>query len=137
VSCRVWKLHEEGWTVLVEHRWQGLIYRNESTQILKPGEGLKAWISGLRDDGKIDVRLRPQGFRTANPDAEARILAALTRSGGRLDLTDRSDPEEIQTLVGLSKKAFKTACGTLYKKGTIRIEAKGIAISAKEDGSSG
>jgi len=119
VSCQVWKLHDLGWTVLVENRWQGLIYRDEA-RTLRPGERLQGWISELRD-GKLDIRLRPQGFADANPDAEERILAALAKAGGRLALNDKSDPGEVFAVLGLSKKAFKTACGTLYKRGLIRL----------------
>jgi predicted RNA-binding protein (virulence factor B family) len=129
VNLRVWKLHDQGWSVLVEHRWQGLVYRNETPQSLRPGEELKGYIYQLRDDGKIDVRLRPQGFQSANPDAEERILGALAKAGGKLGLTDKSDPGEIQAILGLSKKAFKTACGTLLKKGRI-VLGEG-SISAK------
>lgn len=137
VACRAWKLHPQGWTVLVEHRWQGLVYRNESPGPLLPGEALRGWIYQLRDDGKIDVRLRPQGFTSANPEAEARILAALEKAGGRLSVSDRSSPGEIQALLGLSKKAFKTACGTLLRKGQIGFEGQAIVISGKGAGSSG
>jgi len=134
VSCRVWKLHDQGWSVLVEHRWQGLVYRNESPRPLTPGEEFKAWIYQLRDDGKIDVRLRPQGFTAANPDAEGKVLAALEKAGGKLRLSDKSDPAEIKALLGLSKKAFKTACGTLLRKGQLSL-GEGF-ISTKPAGSS-
>lgn len=129
VACQVWKPHDQGWSVLVEHRWQGLVYRNESPRTLGPGQLFRGYIYQLRDDGKIDVRLRPQGFQSANPDAEERILAALTQAGGTLGLTDKSDPAAIQSLVGLSKKAFKTACGTLYKKGLIAIGETAITLT--------
>lgn len=135
VSVRVWKLHDQGWSVLVERQWQGLVYRNEAHQVLRPGEELKGYVYQLRDDGKIDVRLRPQGFQNANPEAEQRVLAALARAGGRLGLSDKSDPAEIQSILGLSKKAFKTACGTLLKRGLIELEA-GAIISAKSAGPS-
>lgn len=130
VGLRVWKLQDQGWTVLVEHRWQGMVYRNEAGRELKAGEELRGWIYQLRDDGKIDVRLRPQGFSAANPDAEQKILDALEKAGGRLRLTDKSEPAEIQSLLGLSKKAFKTACGTLLKKGQITLEAEAISTRA-------
>jgi predicted RNA-binding protein (virulence factor B family) len=136
VGCVVWRLHEQGWIVIVEHRWQGMLYRQETSGSPRPGEPRRAWISGLRDDGKIDLRERPLGFQKANPEAEARILSALDRSAGRLGLTDKSSSEEIFAVLGLSKKAFKTACGTLYKKGVIRWVDEGIAISTKEAGSS-
>jgi len=136
VACQVWKPHDQGWTVLVEHRWQGLVYRNETPQLLTTGDRFTGYIYQLREDGKIDVRLRPQGFQHANPEAERIILAALEKGGGYLELTDKSDPSEIQAILGLSKKAFKTACGTLNKKGLIRWEPAGIAILAKGAGSS-
>jgi predicted RNA-binding protein (virulence factor B family) len=131
VSCRVWRLHDKGWTVLVNHNWQGLVYKNEATRALTPGEGFPGWISVLRDDGKIDVRLRPQGFVAANPDACVRILEALDKAGGTLNLNDKSDPTEIQAILGLSKKAFKTACGTLWKEKKITLEEGRIRLSAK------
>jgi len=135
VACLVWKLHDQGWTVLVENRWQGLVYRNETPRTLVPGESLRGWIYNLRDDGRIDIRLKPQGFSAANPDSETKILEALNQAGGRLELTDRSPPETIQAVLGMSKKAFKTACGTLYKRGAIRLEPEAI-ISVKGAGSS-
>jgi len=133
VTGRVWKLHDQGWTILVEHRWQGLVYRTEAPRDLRPGEELKLWIVNRREDGKLDLRLRPQGFTAANPDAEQRILDALAKAGGRLGLGDKSDPAEIQAMLGLSKKAFKAACGTLFKKGRITVGPD--AISAKATGS--
>ena len=132
----VWKLHDQGWIVVVDHQWQGMLYRNETAGNLRPGQTVRVWISGLREDGKIDLRQRPQGFQEANPEAEARILGALAKAGGRLGLTDKSSPEEIQAVLGLSKKAFKMACGTLFKKGTILWTDEGIATSGKEAGSS-
>lgn len=128
VACRVWKLHDQGWSVVVDHRWQGLVYRNEAPRPLKPGELVTGYVFQLREDGKIDVRLRPQGFQSANPDAEQRILTALEKAGGSLRLTDKSEPTEIQALLGLSKKAFKTACGTLYKSGKITLADDRITL---------
>lgn len=135
VAAQVWKLHPHGWVMLVEHRWQGLVYRSEAPAALKPGESVTCWISGLREDGKLDLRLRPQGFAAANPDAETRILEALTRAGGRLALSDASPPHEIQAVLGLSKKAFKAACGTLARRGLLTWADGAIVTSARSGGS--
>ncbi|MEO6775218.1 MAG: nucleic acid-binding protein, partial [Kofleriaceae bacterium] len=43
---------------------------------------------------------------------------------------DRSDPETIRALFGLSKKAFKRAIGGLLKAGQVRIDADGHVIRA-------
>jgi len=129
VTIQVWRSHPVGWSVIVNRAWQGILYKNETTENLRPGEEKRAWISALRDDGKIDVRLRPQGFEAGNPDAEERILSALKLAGGRLTLTDKAAPEEIRRLLGLSKKSFKTACGTLGRKGLIRWDDEALILT--------
>jgi hypothetical protein len=48
--------------------------------------------------------------------------------GGRIDVTDKSQPEEIYALFGVSKKTFKKAIGSLYKKRLIVIDASGIEL---------
>ena len=50
---------------------------------------------------------------------EAAILEKLEASGGRLKLSDDSDPEEIRRILGISKNAFKRAAGRLLKQGKI------------------
>jgi hypothetical protein len=135
IFCRVWRLHDKGWTVLVNHLWQGLVYKNEALRSLMPGEAFTGYVYALREDGKIDVRMRPQGFQAANPDARERILAALAEAGGSLTLSDNSTPQEIQNVLGLSKKAFKVACGTLWKEKLIDRDQDKIRLSARSSGS--
>ena len=49
-------------------------------------------------------------------------------NGGFLALSDKSPPEEIYDQFSVSKKSYKTAIGTLYKKKLIRIESDGIHV---------
>ena len=135
IVCRVWRIHDKGWTVLVNHLWQGLVYKNEAVRALVPGEAFPGYVYALREDGKIDVRMRPQGFQAANPDARERILSALAQAGGTLTLSDNSSPQEIQNVLGLSKKAFKVACGTLWKEQLIERDQDKIRLSARSGGS--
>jgi predicted RNA-binding protein (virulence factor B family) len=135
IFCRVWRIHDKGWTVLVNHLWQGLVYKNEAVRTLMPGEAFTGYVYALREDGKIDVRMRPQGFQAANPDARERILTALAEAGGSLTLSDNSTPQEIQNVLGLSKKAFKVACGTLWKEKLIDRDQDKIRLSARSSGS--
>ena len=58
-------------------------------------------------------------------DAE-KILALLDQKGGRIDLHDKSKPEEIKAALNMSKASFKRAVGRLYKKGLIQLEKDGI-----------
>jgi len=50
----------------------------------------------------------------------------LKKNDGYLNLSDASAPEDINRLLGISKKVFKKAIGGLYKQGLIRIAEDGI-----------
>jgi predicted RNA-binding protein (virulence factor B family) len=63
-------------------------------------------------------------------DAVSRsILKTLKKHGGRIAVTDKSEPQKIYTLFGISKKTFKKAIGTLYKKRLISIDANCIKLA--------
>lgn len=109
-----------GYAVIVNNLHWGLIYDNEVFQPLKIGRKLKGYIKTVREDEKIDVSLQPLGFAKIEGLAGL-ILEKLKDYGGILDLSDKSDPEEIYRVFGCSKKNFKKALGTLMKQGLIEI----------------
>nr|HQU57940.1 GntR family transcriptional regulator [Saprospiraceae bacterium] len=76
----------------------------------------------------------PQGYQQAVPTQAEQILEALKKNKGFLPLTDKSDPDEVASLLKMSKKAFKKAVGALYKQRLIRLEEAGIYL---EEGDSG
>ena len=47
-------------------------------------------------------------------------------AGGFLPFHDKSDPQAIQAEFGMSKKTFKKAIGTLYRKELVVIEEGGV-----------
>ncbi len=49
-------------------------------------------------------------------------------AGGSLPLSDKSSPEDIHRLFGVSKGTFKKAIGGLYKKGLILIHPERIEL---------
>lgn len=128
---KVWILcseeRENGMQVIVNNRYRGIVYNNEGGSKLKLGERMEAYISKVRPEGLLDVRLNPIG-RNRIPKFEAYILEALEQAGGKLPFGDKSNPELIQETFGMSKKAFKEACGALYKKGLISLENEGISL---------
>ncbi|WP_010230732.1 CvfB family protein [Gillisia marina] len=119
-----------GVNVIVNELHQGLIYKDDIFQDLNPGDRLKGWIKKTRPDGKLDVTLQRPGYRSIEPNAQS-ILNELSLKGGHLKLTDKSDPNEIQRVLQMSKKSFKKAVGTLYKQRMIEIKDDGIYL--KED----
>ncbi|MDC1354613.1 DNA-binding protein, partial [Polaribacter sp.] len=106
-----------GFTVLIDEEYDGLLYRNEIFQDLEEGMEVTGYIKTLREDGKVDVSLRPQGFRNViNSDVD-KVLHKLEASReGFVLLTDKSSPESIRFQMQMSKKAFKKAIGNLYKQ---------------------
>ena len=116
-----------GFNVIIDNRYQGLIYKNEIFRDIRMGHQTKGFIKLIRPDGKIDVSLQRQGFQAIETHAE-KILLRLKQKGGFLPLHDKSSPEEITKQLQMSKKNFKRAIGGLYKKGTIKISPEGIRL---------
>lgn len=116
-----------GYKVLLEDRYEGLLYANEVFQPLEIGEIRQVFVKKRRDDGKIDLQLLPTG-REKYEDGAEKILKILEEKGF-LPLHDKSDPEKIKEVLGMSKKHFKQCIGQLYKAREIVIEEKGISLN--------
>ena len=117
-----------GYRVAINNRFQGMLYHNEIFQKLELGTKITAYIRKLRTDGKVDLILQAEGMDHIEPSAK-RILEIIKANDGFLGLHDKSDPKDIQAQLNLSKKAFKKAIGTLYKKRLIVLEEKGIRLA--------
>ena len=121
VDLLVFEKTELGHNVVVNNLYKGLVYENETFRRLAWGDTTKGYVKLIRDEGKIDISLQPLGFlKTLEPNQKA-ILDKLQQSGGTLNLSDNSDPIEIQEVLEMSKKAFKKAIGVLYKDKKIEI----------------
>lgn len=116
-----------GVKAVVNHRFWGLLYRDEANRPLRRGQRLTGYVKRLRDDGRLDLSLLPPGEARLDVVGE-RVLKALRESGGYLPLGDRSDPAEIKARLGVSKNAFKQAIGRLYKRQRITLEPDGIRL---------
>ena len=61
-------------------------------------------------------------------DAAEKVLRLLKEHKGRLPYHDKSDPEEIYSFFGMSKKTFKMTTGRLYKERKIKLTDEGIEL---------
>jgi predicted RNA-binding protein (virulence factor B family) len=122
-----------GYKVIINDSYWGLLYENEVFQILRRGQRLPGFVKKIRKDGKIDCGLHQPGYAKVH-DTAWKILEELHKHNGFLPVTDKSAPEEIYAVVGVSKKTFKKAVGALYKKKMISIGAKGITLSESKGG---
>jgi predicted RNA-binding protein (virulence factor B family) len=116
-----------GINVIINEKHKGLMYKDEVYEDLRTGDRVKGFIKTIRPDNKIDVSLQKAGFENIEPNAE-KILDELRASRGFLRLTDDSHPEDIKTVLKMSKKTFKKAIGTLYKQRLIEIKEDGIYL---------
>lgn len=130
VDLLVYGESETGTLVIVDDRFGGMIHRSELFRPVRVGDKLTGFLANIRDDNKLDIRLRRTG-QSGQLDASAVILDALRSSGGVLPLGDKSPPEEIAKRLGLSKKAFKAAVGSLYKQGQVIPGEAEIKLAAK------
>lgn len=127
VELLVWRFTALGAKVVINHRHNGLLYRDEIGNRLNIGDLLTGFVKRIRADHKIDVTLR-QGTTSEIDAAKARVMAALSKGGGILALHDHSPPAAIETALKMSKKQFKKAVGGLYKAGLITLSEHGIAL---------
>ncbi len=128
VEILIGRRNEMGYQVLVNNDALGMLYKNEIFEYVLPGERRKAYIKKVRIDGKIDVSLQRQGYRNEIPQAGEQILQQLKDEDGFLPVNDKSTPEDIYSLLNMSKKSFKKAVGLLYKQKLITIEDAGIYL---------
>ena len=118
VSLLVYGFSDRGAHVVVGGRHNGLIYSSETFQSLNIGDALTGFVSDVRSDNKLDIRLGRLGH-DGRLDARSILIAALEKAGGTLPLGDKSDPDAIYDSLGISKKAFKAAVGQLFKAGRV------------------
>lgn len=118
---------ELGYKAIINSSHSGFLYENEVFQKLKVGQKLKGYIQKRREDGKIDLSLTPMGYEKVDGIAQE-ILNLLKKQGGFLPITAKTSPEKIYSTFGVSKKNYKKALGSLYKKRLVDVEDGGIRL---------
>ena len=121
-----------GYKAIINGTHWGVLYSNEVFQPLKSGQKIKGYIKKVREDNKIDLSLHKPGYERVD-DITDTILNVLKEQGGFISVTDKSSPETINKLFGVSKKTYKKAIGAIYRKKLIIIEDDGIRLNSKQD----
>lgn len=126
VQGRVYEFgHEFGTFVAVDDRYSAMIPRSENTSDLKIGDLIEARVTGVKEDGKLDITRRANKETQMDEDAE-KVLGVIEEYAGALPFNDKASPETIMREMQMSKAAFKRAVGRLYKERKIEITEKGI-----------
>ncbi len=132
VDVMVMKKTDLGFSVIVNQQHEGLIFESDIFGTLNIGDKIKGYVKQIRADNKLDISLQPIGFENFNDPNCALILTRLKAQKGFLPVSDKSTPEEIYTLLNISKKAYKKAIGTLYKQRKITLLPEGIKMNSVE-----
>jgi len=118
---------EFGVFVAVDQQFSALIPKKEVYGKLKVGQTVKARVTAVKADGKLDLSIREKIPAQMDKDAEI-VWQRLQAYGGQLPFNDKADPEVILNEFGMSKNAFKRAVGRLLKEDKIVIGEKNIKV---------
>lgn len=111
--------------VAVDDRYQGLIPAREFTQKIPVGSRVSARVTGVHEDGKINLSIKEKAYLQIAKDAEE-VMRVIESFDGVLPFNDKASPETIKRELGMSKNEFKRAVGNLLKSGKIEITEKSI-----------
>lgn len=128
VDLLLYRTTDLGMNAIVNNLHKGLIFKSNIHKNINPGDRLKGYVKEVREDGNIDLLLEPLGFKKSIDKSSEIVLQALSNSDGFLELTDKSAPEDIKFVLGLSKKAFKRSLGNLYRQKLVEIHKNGIKL---------
>lgn len=129
VEVLVYKRTELGYkAIILGPNCEGLLYRNELFRPLGYGDKLRAFVKGVRPDGKVDLVLQEGGWRHIEDFSVTLLKTLRDRANHFVALNDKSEPDEIYDMFGVSKKTFKRAVGALYKERLIELTDDGIRL---------
>jgi predicted RNA-binding protein (virulence factor B family) len=127
VELLIWQTHDLGWQVIVDGSYYGMLYSNQCFVPVLLGSKMIGYVTQIREDGRLDILLQKPGYASIDEFSD-KIISKLQAEGGEMSLTDKSSPEAIYTGLEMSKKAFKKAIGTLYKKRLITLNDNSISL---------
>ncbi len=123
VTGTVYNIVAEGFFIFTSQRFLAFLHRSEVPGgRLDFGQEVTGRVSYLREDGRLNISLRPQKEEALVTDAQD-IYNFLVQRGGRMPYGDDTPLEIIRQKFGISKAAFKRALGHLMKQGKVRQEA--------------
>ena len=125
VDLIVYRKTDIGYEVIINNLHTGVLHNNEIYRNIQVGDRFEGFIKHIRPDNKIDVVAGKPGY-TRVEDESGKILRLLKESNGYLPYYDKSSPEEIYDVFGMSKKTFKMVTGRLYKERKLIFTDTGI-----------
>lgn len=127
VDLIVYRRTDIGYVVIINNQHTGVLHSNEIYRTITEGDKFKGFIKKIYPDNKIDVAAGKPGYNRVEDETQ-KIIRLLQENDGYLPYNDKSDPEDIYSFFGMSKKTFKMTTGNLYKQRKISFEKTGIKL---------
>ena len=134
VDLIVYRRTDIGYVVIINNQHTGVLHHNEIYREITAGDKFQGFIKKIYPEDKagadryrIDVAAGKPGYNRVEDETE-KILRLLKEHDGFLPYHDKSDPEEIYSFFGMSKKTFKMTTGNLYRQRKISFEKEGIKL---------
>lgn len=118
VTGSVYNYTDQGAFVFTNERYIAFLHNDEILHRPKVGEMVTARVIYLREDGRINISMRPLKQEAIDIDAQ-KILEILHTRQGKMPYSDSTAPEVIREKFGISKAAFKRALGRLIKNNQV------------------
>ena len=128
VDLIVYRQTDLGYAMIINKKHIGLLHQNEVFMDINIGDKLQGFIKTIRPDNKIDVTLGKPGYQKTE-DESSKIMRLLQENDGYLPYHDKSEPEEIYSFFGMSKKTFKMTLGKLFKERKIELTKTGFKLN--------
>ena len=124
----IYSIHKDyGAFVAVDKKYDAMIENKDIVGVLEIGEPINFRISKVKKVGRLNLVLKNLSHIEINDNAEI-LFNIIKDRGGFLDLNDKSDPDKIKEICGMSKSSFKKAVGRLLKNQKIQFEGNGIKL---------
>lgn len=121
VSGMIYELSEQfGAFVAVDDKYSARIPKKEMYGNLQVGMQIRARVTDVKADGKLDLSIRQKAYMQIAEDSH-KVVETMKSQGGKLPFTDKASPELIREKMGMSKAEFKRAVGNLLKSKKIEI----------------
>lgn len=131
VTGSVYNYSDQGAFLITKERYIAFLHNAEMTHRLKVGEEVTARVTYIREDGRINISMRPVKEQALGLDAE-KIMEQLA-ARGKMPYNDTTAPEVIKAKFGISKAAFKRALGSLMKQGKVEQRDGWTYLAEKQD----
>jgi len=124
IEAYPYRLMRVGTFLLTKDGYKVFVHESEREKEPRLGEKVTLRVIGVKDNGEINGSFLPRAHERMDADGQA--IMDYIENNGYCEFTDKSDPEEIKAVFGMSKGSFKRAVGRLFKNKFIMIEEDGL-----------